>query len=84
MKNSRYACAIGLYYDPYQNQDPAVALSGQGHEADMIVKLAYRYGKPVITDPDLAEALKDLDLDQSIPPSLYQAVALLFKQLRQI
>lgn len=84
MSKSRYANAVGLRYDASQQSAPAVTINAAGSEADLVVKLAYRFGTPVIDDPDLADLLKKLELDQDIPANLYRAVAVIFSQLQKV
>ena len=54
---------------------PALVASGRGHVADAILKAADDAGIPVHEDAVLVEALAHLELGDSVPPELYQAVA---------
>lgn len=80
MKKSQYSRAIGI-----SQQSPAVVpqigLEGVGLEADTLVSLAKRYGVPVVEDPALVAQLKHRELDESIPPELFLAVATLLAHL---
>jgi flagellar biosynthesis protein len=43
--------------------------------AEKIIALAQEHGVPIREDPDLVQVLSQLDLQQEIPPTLYQVVA---------
>lgn len=73
--------AVGLEYDADQVFAPCISVKGERWVADEIVKLARRFSIPLVEKPALAQALKTLDLDQEIPESLYESVALLLQQL---
>ena len=60
---------------------PAVIARGQGFEADRIVSLAQRYSKEIVVDPDLSASLCSLELEESIPEELFEAVAILLAKL---
>lgn len=67
--------AVALKYDPSQSDAPKVAAKGQGLLADKILEMAKENGIPIQEDPALVEVLSKLDLDQQIPPELYNLVA---------
>jgi flagellar biosynthesis protein len=52
-----------------------VTARGRGELADRIISEARRAGVPIREDRDLVELLSQLDLNECIPPELYQAVA---------
>lgn len=54
---------------------PKIVAKGKGYVADNILKTAKEHDIPVQEDPSLVEVLGKLDLDQQIPPELYQVVA---------
>jgi flagellar biosynthesis protein len=66
--------AAGLRYRTGESA-PALVASGRGHVADAILKAADDAGIPVREDAVLVEALAHLELGDSVPPELYQAVA---------
>ena len=72
---ARYRSAIGLEYDPNERGAPLVGVKGEYLSADEIVKIARRYGVPIIEKPALAKALRPLELEQQIPDELFEAVA---------
>jgi flagellar biosynthesis protein len=67
--------AVALKYDPSQSDAPKVAAKGQGLLADKILEMAKENGIPIQEDPALVEVLSKLDIDQQIPPELYNLVA---------
>lgn len=69
------AKAVALKYKPEEQDAPKVAAKGQGLIAEKIVEKAREHGIPVQEDASLVEVLSKLDLDEQIPPELYQLVA---------
>lgn len=67
--------AAALKYDPVKHTAPVLTAKGSGLIADQILKLAKENGIPVQEDPSLVEVLSQLDLNEQIPPELYQLVA---------
>lgn len=70
--------AVALKYDHAENRAPHVAATGKGKVADRILEVAKEHGIPIRQDPDLTEALAQLDLAQTIPPELYLVIAEVF------
>jgi flagellar biosynthesis protein len=69
----RQAAALG--YDETQDTAPRVLARGKGEVAEQIIKRAVEAGIPLIESEALAEALVKIELDSSVPPPLYLAVA---------
>ncbi len=68
------ACA--LKYDEKDGDDaPVVVASGDGDLARRIVQAAHAYKVPVLRDVPLARALIELQVGETIPEALYEAVA---------
>lgn len=67
--------AVALKYTPGQSDAPVVVAKGQGAVADVILQKAKEHGVMVQEDAALVEVLSKLDLDQQIPPELYNLVA---------
>jgi flagellar biosynthesis protein len=67
--------AVALKYEPGMHEAPVVAAKGRGLLAQQILKKAAEHGIPVQEDAALVEVLSKLDLDQQIPPELYNLVA---------
>ena len=70
------ALAVALQYEKGTREAPRVIAKGRGLVADRIVELARENGVVVETNPVLAEALSSVDLDDTIPLELYEAVAI--------
>jgi flagellar biosynthesis protein len=76
-KNERPSAAkkaVALQYSP-DKEAPVVKAKGKGVIADKIIHLAQESGVPLQEDASLVEVLSQLDIDQQIPPELYQLVA---------
>jgi flagellar biosynthesis protein len=67
--------ATALAYDPLGGDAPRVVAKGEGELAERIIAKAREHGLPVHEDPALVGFLMRVDLDESIPPALYLAVA---------
>ncbi|MCY9659013.1 EscU/YscU/HrcU family type III secretion system export apparatus switch protein [Paenibacillus chondroitinus] len=67
--------AVALRYSPEAQKAPTLIAKGKGHVAEAILQKAKDNGIPVQEDSSLVEVLSKLDLDQEIPPELYQLVA---------
>jgi flagellar biosynthesis protein len=63
---------------------PRVVAKGYGVIAERIIEEAARQGIYVHDAPELVGLLMNLDLDEQIPPSLYQVIAELLVWVRQI
>lgn len=61
----------------YQGSDdaPRVTAQGYGELAERIIAEAHRQGIHVHDAPELVGLLMQLDLDEEIPPRLYQVIA---------
>ena len=70
------ALAVALQYEKGTREAPRVVAKGRGLVADRIVELARENGIVIETNPVLAEALSGVELDESIPLELYEAVAI--------
>jgi len=71
----RRQLAVALRYREEESSAPRVVARGAGHVARRILELAEERGVPIREDPDLADALGQLDLGDVIPADLYPAVA---------
>ncbi|QRG65527.1 EscU/YscU/HrcU family type III secretion system export apparatus switch protein [Brevibacillus choshinensis] len=67
--------AVALKYQAGTIDAPKVVAKGKGYVAENMLKTAREHEIPVQEDPSLVEVLGKLDLDQQIPPELYQVVA---------
>lgn len=70
--------AIALSYNPIQSEAPKVVAKGKGKIAENILAKATEHKVPIQEDPSLLELLGQLNIDESIPEELYQAVSEVF------
>lgn len=77
----RYARAVGLLYRSGGDRAPTVQAKGEALMADEIVRIARRFGIPVVERTDLARTLAAIELDQEIPEELFEPVAVILDQL---
>lgn len=83
MSKSPLPSAVAL---AYQSGDaaPRVVAKGKGLIAEEIIARAKEHGIFVHESKELVALLLQIDLDQSIPPALYRAIAELLAWLYQI
>ncbi len=67
--------AAALHYDEAHDHAPRIVAKGKGEVAEQIIRRALEAGVPLIESEALVKALIQVDLDTSIPPRLYLAVA---------
>ncbi len=82
--SKRTKSAVSLRYDALQDTAPKVTAKGKGLVAENIIALAHEHNIPVQQDPDLIEVLSQVNVDQEIPPAVYQVVAELLAFVYQI
>ena len=66
---------VALRYEPERDSAPRGVAKGEGLVAERILALAQENGVPVRHDGELTAVLARLDLEQEIPPAVYQVVA---------
>ena len=67
--------AVALAYDDVNDFAPKVAAKGRGLIAEQIIAKAKESGVVVHESKELVAMLMQVDLDDHIPPALYQAIA---------
>jgi FlhB-like protein len=67
--------AVALEYATGSREAPRVVAKGYGHVAEAIIELAGQNDVLIDGDPVLAEALSGVELDQTVPVELFEAVA---------
>jgi flagellar biosynthesis protein len=67
--------AVALEYEKGSREAPRVVAKGYGLTAEAIVRLAEENGVVIDANPALAQALAGVELDETIPIELYEAVA---------
>lgn len=75
--------AVALSYQQNLADAPKVVAKGRGKIAEAIVEKAKQNQIPIQEDPSLVQLLSELNLNQSIPEELYQAVAEVFAFIYQ-
>ncbi|WP_249869801.1 EscU/YscU/HrcU family type III secretion system export apparatus switch protein [Oceanobacillus saliphilus] len=70
--------AAALRYDLEKDFAPKITATGKGLVADEILKTAKENDVPILKDPSLIELLAELNINETIPDELYQAVAEVF------
>lgn len=71
--NEELAKAVALYYDG--DSTPVISAKGVGEEAQQIIDIARENGVPLCDNALLVELLVKMELGESIPQSLYTAIA---------
>lgn len=70
------ALAVALQYEKGTREAPRVVAKGRGLVAERIVALAEENGVIIEANPVLAQALSGIEIDDTIPLELYEAVAI--------
>ncbi|MEK4535468.1 EscU/YscU/HrcU family type III secretion system export apparatus switch protein [Peribacillus sp. FSL K6-1552] len=78
MTNEKRKEAIALKYDPEISKSPVILAKGKGKTAEKILDKAMKLNIPVQKDVSLISLLGQLDINQTIPEELYEAVAEVF------
>ncbi len=76
--------AIGLTYDSALGEAPKLSVKGDDLIAQKIINIASRYNVAVVEKPELVSALSSFEIDQEIPESLFEPVAVLLHELKRI
>ena len=76
MKKRKQAAA--LTYDRQSSGAPRVSALGKGKIAENIIEKAKEHNVPIVEDPTLVELLSELNINETIPEELYEAVAEVF------
>ncbi|RJS62171.1 EscU/YscU/HrcU family type III secretion system export apparatus switch protein [Bacillus sp. PK3_68] len=77
-KETKRKQAAALSYRPEKNQSPLLIAKGKGKVAENILERAKEHNIPIQEDPSLVELLGKLEINETIPEELYQAVAEVF------
>lgn len=67
--------AVALRYEAKKDRAPEVVGKGRGFLAERILELAREHNIPIRHDKNLLQILSRLDLNQEVPPEIYQVVA---------
>ena len=75
LEMDEHALAVALEYEIGTREAPRVTAKGYGAIAEQIIAVAEEHGVVIEANPHLAEVLSGVELDESIPMELYEAVA---------
>ncbi|AWI33450.1 flagellar biosynthesis protein FlhB [Helicobacter apodemus] len=70
--------AVALAYEQNKQRAPKVLAKGEGLLAQRIIEKAKEYDIPLFQSQALVDSLINLEIDEEIPPKLYQAVVEVF------
>jgi flagellar biosynthesis protein FlhB len=73
--------ANALRYREDEDEAPTLVAKGQGELARRMVEAAHAYGIPVVQDVTVARALSELTEGDAIPSGLYEAVAVILRDI---
>ena len=77
-ENKKRKEVVALSYKQNVENAPVVIAKGKGDIAENIIKIAKENHIPIQEDPSLVSLLGQLEINESIPEELYQAVAEVF------
>ncbi|WP_251861538.1 EscU/YscU/HrcU family type III secretion system export apparatus switch protein [Clostridium sp. Marseille-Q2269] len=80
--NERKKVAALKYEESYTS--PVVTAAGMGYVADKILEKATQEKVPIVYDKELANLLTNVDIGDSIPYELYDAVAKVIAYVMEI
>ncbi|MFB4162649.1 EscU/YscU/HrcU family type III secretion system export apparatus switch protein [Alteribacillus sp. JSM 102045] len=83
-ENNERKSAVALGFQPHSQSAPVVKAKGRGYIADEIIKRAKDNNIAIQEDPSLVELLSQLEMNQTIPPDLYEVVAEVFAFLYRV
>ncbi|MFC2950125.1 EscU/YscU/HrcU family type III secretion system export apparatus switch protein [Virgibacillus sediminis] len=70
--------AAALRYNQSKDHAPSVSAVGKGLTAENIIQKAKENNVPVVEDSTLVGLLSELNINETVPEELYQAVAEVF------
>jgi flagellar biosynthesis protein len=83
-ENKKVKEVVALTYKQNLENAPTVIAKGKGVIAENLIKIAQEHQIPIQEDPSLVALLGQLDINESIPEELYQAVAEVFAFIYRI
>ena len=75
--------AIAMKYKAYENSAPKVIAKGSGEIAKKIIQKAKEYDIAIFQNPELTQMLMNVEVDEEVPPKLYEAVVEVFVWLHK-
>lgn len=76
--NKKRKKAVALRYDKEKGHAPKIVATGKGLVAENVIGKAKENNVPILEDESLVEILAELNINETIPEELYQAVAEVF------
>jgi len=67
--------AVALSHEKGSTDAPVITATGEGALAEQILQIAFEHGVKVREDADLAQILKEVDVDTPIPLEAFAAVS---------
>ncbi len=74
-KEQARSIAVALSHEKGSSDAPVVTATGEGQLAEQILQIAFEHGVKVREDADLAQILKEVDVDSPIPLEAFAAVS---------
>ncbi len=74
-KEHNRSIAVALSHEKGSSDAPVVTATGEGELAKQILQIAFEHGVKVREDADLAQILKEVDVDSPIPLEAFAAVS---------
>ncbi|GEK30278.1 MAG: EscU/YscU/HrcU family type III secretion system export apparatus switch protein [Kurthia sp.] len=84
MNNEKRTEAVALSFNPTESDAPKVLAKGKGLVAENILSRAKENDIPIQEDSNLVQLLGQINVNESIPEELYQAVAEVFAFIYQL
>ena len=78
MKKFTNTKAVALKYKAYEDLAPKVIAKGKGEIARKIIEKAKKFDIPLFQNETLAYMLLKVDVNEEIPPKMYNAVVEVF------
>ena len=78
MKKFTNTKAVALKYKAYEDLAPKVIAKGTGEIAKKIIEKAKKFDVPIFQNETLADMLLKVDVNEEVPPKMYDAVVEVF------
>jgi len=84
MKKSINTKAVALKYKAYEDLAPKVVAKGKGEIANKIIEKAKKFNIPLFQNEELVNMLLNIEVNEEIPPNMYDLVIKVFKWLYEL
>ena len=78
MKKFTNTKAVALKYKAYEDLAPKVIAKGKGELAKKIIEKAKEFDIPLFQNEELADMLLNVEVNEEVPPKMYEAVVEVF------